>query len=110
MNTWEGVSQDPKQRRVSMFGETHCSSKDAVLTKTFGSFSKPDSGLYVALINTLFQIHNNPSLKTQVCAKARAYMESFLKYETVLTAQVFRAFLHGLHLCQSISKLAAWIS
>lgn len=89
MNTWEGVSQDPKQRRVLLIGETRWSSKDAALTKIFGSFGKPDSGFYVALVNTLFQIHDNPRFKTQARANARAYMESLLKYETVLTAQLF---------------------
>lgn len=35
MSTWEGVSQHPEQRSVSMIGETRWSSKDAALTKIF---------------------------------------------------------------------------
>ena len=48
MTTWGGVSQDPKQRGISLIGETRWSSKDAALTKVFGLFNRPDSGLYVA--------------------------------------------------------------
>ena len=67
MTTWEDVSQDPKQRRISSIGETRC----------------------VALVHTLFQIHDNARFTAQAPAKARTYMEALLKYETVLTAELF---------------------
>ncbi|XP_051796629.1 protein FAM200A-like [Acanthochromis polyacanthus] len=89
MNVWEGVSQDPQHRRISLIGETRWSSKDAALKKIFGSFAQPKNALYVDLVETLSKIQNNLQFKPAVRVKAHAFIESLIKYETVLTAQLF---------------------
>ena len=89
MNVWEGVSQDPQHRRMSLTGETRWSSKDDAIKKIFGSFAQPKIAMYVDLVETLSKIHDNLQFKPAVHVKAHAFIESLLKYETVLTAQLF---------------------
>lgn len=89
MNVWEGVSQDPHHRRISLIGETRWSSKDAALKKIFGSFAQPKNALYVDLVETLSKIQDNLQFKPAVRVKAHAFIESLTKYDTVLTAQLF---------------------
>ncbi|XP_075070610.1 uncharacterized protein LOC142159784 [Mixophyes fleayi] len=87
MTTWLDVSQDPHHRRLSVIGETR--SNDAALRTVFGSFSQPDSALYIDLVVTLAKIKESPRCKVEVRLKAETYLESLLKYETILTAQIF---------------------
>lgn len=89
MNTWEKVSQDPHHRRISVIGETRWWSKDAALRKVFGEFSNPDSALFHSLLYTLSRIEENVSSKPEARVRAKSYAESLLKYETILTAQIF---------------------
>ncbi|CAH2272310.1 zinc finger MYM-type 1-like [Pelobates cultripes] len=89
MNTWEEVSQDPHHRRISVIGETRWWSKDAALRKVLGEFSNPDSALFLSLIYTLSKIEESVSSKPEVRVRAKAYAESLLKYESILTAQSF---------------------
>ena len=45
--------------------------------------------LYVKLIITLETIQQNLNFKPDVRAKAKVYLESFCKYETIITAKTF---------------------
>lgn len=95
MSTWEQVSEDPRHRRLSPIGETRWWAKDDALRKVFGAFGNPQRGLFVDLIVTLTSMGEDTSLKPTARVKAEAYKESLLKYETILTAQVFlRIFEH----------------
>lgn len=78
----------PQHRRISLIGETSWSSKDAALKKLFGSFAHPENALYVELVETLSKIHDDLQFKPTVCGKAHAFIDSLLKYETVLTAHL----------------------
>jgi hypothetical protein len=90
MNIWENANQDDvHHRRLSTIGETRWWSKNAALCKIFGSFSNQESALYVELILTLTKIQDNPKIKPEVRVKAQSYTEALLKYETILTAQIF---------------------
>ncbi|KAJ3594678.1 hypothetical protein NHX12_003985 [Muraenolepis orangiensis] len=89
MNVGEEVSQDVRHRRLSPIGETRWWAKDAALSKVFGKFGDPEKGLYIDLIVTLMAIMDQEKVKPTVRAKANGYVEALLKYETVLTAQVF---------------------
>ncbi|KAJ4928749.1 hypothetical protein JOQ06_004375 [Pogonophryne albipinna] len=69
--------------------------KHEALKKVFGSFGKPEDGLYVDVLLTLSAIQKQATVKPCIRVMARGYAESFLKYETILTAQIFlRIFEH----------------
>lgn len=89
MNMWEKVSDDKRHRRLSPIGETRWWAKDQALSKIFGCFGNPDNALFVDLIITLKRIVEDMSMKAHVRARAKGYIESLLKHETVLTAQIF---------------------
>ncbi|KAK0150742.1 InaD-like protein [Merluccius polli] len=89
MNVWEQGSQDSRHRRLSMIGETRWWAKDVALKKIFGSFAKPEQCVYVDVLRTLEVIEAKENLKSSVRVKARGYLESLMRYETVLTAQLF---------------------
>lgn len=72
-----------------MISEMRWWSKDAALRKMFGSYSKPDCALYIDIIATLTKIQENARCNPVVRMKAKGYTESLLKYETILTAQIF---------------------
>lgn len=63
--------------------------KDRALKKVFGSFEKPDQGLYVEVLLILSAIQGQANTKTTVWVKARGFTEVLLRYETILTAQIF---------------------
>ncbi|KAK0154533.1 Zinc finger MYM-type protein 1 [Merluccius polli] len=89
MNMWEKVSDDRRHRRLSPIGETRWWAKDQALSKIFGCFGNPDNALFVDLILTLKRIVEDMSMKAHVRARAKGYIESLLKHETVLTAEIF---------------------
>ena len=89
MNMWEKVSDDKRHRRLSPIGETRWWAKDQALSKIFGCFGNPDNALFVDLIITLRRIVEDMSMKAQIRARAKGYIESLLKHETLLTAQIF---------------------
>ena len=89
MNVWEHKSQDTRHRRLSPIGETRWWAKDVALKKIFGSFGKPDQALYIDVIMTLSEFQSQANLKTAVRVRARGFLEALLRYETVLTAQLF---------------------
>lgn len=89
MNVWEQASQDSRHRRLSIIGETRWWAKDVALKKIFGSFGKPEQCVYIDVLQALEIIESKENLKTSVRVKARGYLESLMRYETVLTAQLF---------------------
>lgn len=89
MNVWENESQDARHRRLSPIGETRWWAKDSSLKKVFGVFGKPDKALFVDVLLTLTTIQNKENIKPTARVKATGYIDTLLKYETVLTAQLF---------------------
>ncbi|KAJ8346852.1 hypothetical protein SKAU_G00282530 [Synaphobranchus kaupii] len=89
MNIWEKESKDPRHRRLAPIGETRWWAKDSALKKVFGVFGKPDAGLYVDVILTLSAIQDQKNINATARVKAQGYIEGLLKYETILTAQIF---------------------
>lgn len=91
MQVWEGTSGDKRHRRLGLIGETRWWAKDHALTKVFGCFGKPDHALYTDVVITMTKIEEDESetMKPVARVKARGYLEALLRYETVLTAQVF---------------------
>lgn len=86
---WETQAQDKSHRRLSPIGETRWWSKHDVIRKVFGHFGKPQNALFSDAVLTLEAIEKKENEKATVRAKARGFKEGLLKYETVLTAQIF---------------------
>lgn len=87
MNLWMQHSSTVK--RIGMIGDTRWWSKDAALKKVFGSFNNPTGALFKEIIITLNAIKNKDEIRATIKAKAHGYIESLLKFETVLTAEVY---------------------
>uniref|UniRef100_A0A8C6KUE3 DUF4371 domain-containing protein n=1 Tax=Nothobranchius furzeri TaxID=105023 RepID=A0A8C6KUE3_NOTFU len=95
MNVWEETGQNKRRRILAPIGETRWWAKHEALKKVFGSFGKPENGLYVDVLLTLSAIQKRTTVKPSIRVMARGYAESLLKYETILTAQIFlRIFEH----------------
>ncbi len=90
VNLWEKKSHDKRHRRIAPIGETRWWAKHDALKKIFGSFGKPQDCLYIDVVSTLGAIQEQKSVKANVCTKARGYKEGLLRYESILTAQLFR--------------------
>lgn len=82
MNAWEDVSKDVPHRKLSPIGETRWWAKDAALTKMFGKFGDAKGCLYIDLVVTLKALSDKDNVKPTVRAKADAYAEALLKYQT----------------------------
>lgn len=89
MSVWEKESKDQRHRRLAPIGETCWWSKDVALTKVFGSFGKPDRALHVDVLHTLSAIEAVKTISTTAWVNAMGYITQLLKYETILTAQIF---------------------
>lgn len=89
MSIWEKESKDPRHRRLEPIGETRWLSKDVALTKVFGCFGKLDRALYVVVLHTLSAIKAVKTISTTAQVNAMGYITQLLKYETILTAQIF---------------------
>ncbi|XP_034051779.1 uncharacterized protein LOC117532559 [Gymnodraco acuticeps] len=89
MNIWEKESKDPRHRRLAPIGEIRWWSKDVAVTKVFGSFGKPDNALYVDVLHTLSAIQHGQTINATARVNARGYITLLLRYETILTAQIF---------------------
>ncbi|XP_034062116.1 uncharacterized protein LOC117539872 [Gymnodraco acuticeps] len=89
MNIWEKESKDPRHRRLAPIGETRWWSKDVAVTKVFGSFGKPDNALYVDVLHTLSAIQHGQTINATARVNAHGYITQLLRYETILTAQIF---------------------
>lgn len=59
------------------------------LKKVFGNFQRPDDSLFVEVVATLTGIMDLKTLPSNARNKARGYRDGLLRYETVLTAQLF---------------------
>lgn len=88
MGVWEKVA-DTHLKRLTVIGQTRWWAKDVALTKIFGAFGVPGNCAYISLILTLSAITENPHMASPVRTKAKGYMDSLLKYVTILTAQIF---------------------
>lgn len=94
MGVWEEVA-DTHLKRLIVIGQTRWWAKDVALTKIFGAFGDPENCAYVSLVLTLIAIRENTHMASPVRTKAKGYVENLLKYETILTAQIFlRIFEH----------------
>lgn len=60
-----------------------------MLRKVFGDFGKPGNAMYVALLFTLSAIKDQTNFNTNAQVRAQGFIEGLLKYETILTAQIF---------------------
>ncbi|XP_029551933.1 uncharacterized protein LOC115151819 isoform X2 [Salmo trutta] len=89
MKLWEETSEDRRHRRLDVIGETRCWAKDEALRKVFGSFAKPDRTLYTDVVITMERIEKDVTIKPDIRSKAQGYKDALLKYETILTAEVF---------------------
>lgn len=88
MGVWEEVA-DTHLKRLTVIGQTRWWAKDVALTKIFGAFGVPDNCAYVSVVLTLTAISDNTHMASTVRTKAKDYVESLLKYETILTAHIF---------------------
>jgi len=79
------------KKKICTIGETRWWSKDAALSIiiVFGHFNEPGNGLYVDLIKTLDEIENNLGITLDARYMAKNLKEVLLKYETILTAQMY---------------------
>lgn len=89
MKLWEETSEDRRHRRLDVIGETRWWAKDEALRKVFGSFAKPDRALYTDVVITMERIEKDVTIKPAIRSKAQGYKDALLKYETILTAEVF---------------------
>lgn len=88
MSIWENKSKDPKHKCLTPIGETGWWSKDGMLRKVFEDFGKPDSAMCVALLFTL-SAKDQTNFNTKAWVRAQGFIKGLLKYETILTAQIF---------------------
>ena len=95
MQRWEEMSQDKHHRRLCPIGPTRWWAKDQALSKVFGCFGNPQGALFLEVLMTLNTIVDDKTQQPTVRAKAKGFIEGLLRYETVLTAQIFlRIFQH----------------
>lgn len=88
MHKLEEMSEDRRHRKLAPIGATRWWAKDQALTKVFGCFGDPRDALYVDLLLTLVAIEEDETMKSAVRAKAKGHVETLLKYEVILTAQI----------------------
>ncbi|RXN33944.1 zinc finger MYM-type 1-like protein [Labeo rohita] len=103
MQKWEEKSQDTHHRRLCPIGPTRWWAKDQALSKVFGCFRNPQGALFFEVLMTLDTIVEDKAQKPTVRAKAKGFVEVLLKYETVLTAQLF------LRIFELISPLSKYL-
>ena len=76
-------------KRLGTIDETRWWSKDSALRKVFGSYNNPSGALFMDIINSLTAILSSNKIKAVAKAKVKGFIESLLKFETILTAQVY---------------------
>ncbi|CAH2329470.1 zinc finger MYM-type 1-like [Pelobates cultripes] len=89
MNVWREKSQEESFRSLSVIGETRWWSRDAALTKVFGSFNDPSQALYVDFIQTMAEISRSDHFNADIRYKAGTYLESLQKFHTLIMAQLY---------------------
>jgi hypothetical protein len=80
MHKWETIS---KYKFISAIGETRWWAKDRCVSKIFESFHNPKEALFVDIVQTLDEIYNTPNFTSDVRFKAKVYIDSLLKFETI---------------------------
>jgi hypothetical protein len=85
----ENTSGVQSLKKLNLIGETRWWSKDAVLRKVFGNFNDQDGCLYREVICALDSIATGSNFNTKTRQEAESLAENLLRYETVLTAQVY---------------------
>lgn len=106
MHLWEKVSEDRRNRRLAPIGETRWLAKDQALSKVFGLFGKPEHALFTGLVITMKRIEEDDTMKPAVRFKTRGHVEALVRYETILTAQIF---LRIFEVSPNIFRPVAWI-
>ncbi len=86
MKLWE---ENKRHRQLGVIGETRWWAKDEALREVFGRFAKPDHALYTDLVITMEKIENDVTMKPVIRNKAQGYKAALIKYETILTAEIF---------------------
>lgn len=95
VNLWKKQSHDKRHRHIGPIGETRWWAKHNALKIIFGSFNMAHEFLYIDMVSTLTAIQGQKTVKANVRTKARGYKEGLLRYESILTAQLFlRIFEH----------------
>lgn len=89
MNVWDSLCAKNIHHRLQTIGETRWWSKDATLTKIFGSFDTPQMSLYLDVILSLSIIEQLEKSSSELRAKARYLKNRLLKFETIITAFVY---------------------
>lgn len=103
MQKWEETREDRRHRRLAPIGATRWGAKDPTLTKVFGHFGDPKDALYIDLLLTLASVVRDESLRSSGRVKAKTYIETLLRYEVILAAQIF------LGIFQHISPLSKYL-
>lgn len=93
MNKWETTS---KYKFISVIGETRWWAKDRCVTKVFGAVNNPAESLYVDIVETLDEIYCTQKFSSDVRFKAKMYLDSLLKYKTIIMSQFFYKYSHQL--------------
>ena len=62
---------------------------DVVKSFVFGSFNNPTEGLFVEVSTSLHAILVADNIQAAAKAKVKGYVDCLLKFETILTAQVY---------------------
>lgn len=89
MHLWEETTEDKRHRRLGVIGETRWWAKDEALKKVFGGFAKPDQALYTDVIITMEKTEKDMTIKPAIRSKAQGYKDALLRYETILTAEIY---------------------
>lgn len=87
MNKWH---ENSKYKFISCIEDTRWWAKDRCLTKVFGTYLNPKECLYVEIIQTLNSIYESNGFAQDVRFKAKCFIDGLLKYETILTANIFQ--------------------
>lgn len=93
MAIWSEISNTntdhTQYKRLQTIGDTRWSSKQTSIERIFGTFGDPKSSMYVDLITSFTTIIKNEKFKPDIRVKAKQFLDSLLKYETILIAHMF---------------------
>ena len=87
MRKWEEMSQDKHHRRLCPIGPTRWWAKDRALSTVFWCFGNPQGALFLKVPMTLHTTADDRTQQLTVRAKAKGFIESLLRYETVKSGQ-----------------------
>jgi len=107
MNIWGRHATTVKH--IGTIGQTKCWSQDVALKKIFGSFSNPTGALFTEVITTLNAMIDNEEIRETIKSRVLGYIESLLKFETALTAQLYLQYFPILRHSAITCRLYNWI-